>query len=391
MGWADAPSPPPPPDPAIQTSNEAAANRYNISSPFGSQTWTSGGREVIGYDSSNRPIYGERYTQNIELNPSEQRQYDLRNAISEATMQEAQQGIGAGLPDYSPLEANPGRPGDIQAPGAPGAFNPRAVNPDARPGEFDPGLSDPGTYSMDSSVPDAARAHYDRIASMMDPYFERQQERFDQRMSNQGLPIGSEAYSDAYGDVLDSQNRQIGDAAYESAMRAPELSLAERGQQMSDRGQVFGEDVTTRGVQMQDRGQLFDELLSSYGVDLSNRGQQMGERGQLFGEQLATQQDARTGYQQYQSERGRQFDEDLARRQQYYNEIAAALGGQQLNPINAGGGGGDMPLNVSGAFDAYNSGVMNNYNQSAAARNNMIAAIAGLGGSALTGWGGRGG
>lgn len=53
--------PPPQPDPAVQTAQEAAANRYNINSPFGSQTWSQGARGVIGYDSNNQPIYGHNY------------------------------------------------------------------------------------------------------------------------------------------------------------------------------------------------------------------------------------------------------------------------------------------------------------------------------------------
>jgi hypothetical protein len=106
-------------------------------------------------------------------------------------------------------------------------------------------------------------------------------------------------------------------------------------------------------------------------------------RGAQFGEQLAAQSDARTGYQQYQSERDRQFQEDLQRRQQYYNEIAASLGGQQLNPLNAGGGGGDTNLDVGGAYQQYNQATMNAYNQKIAQKNAQLAAAASIGSAAM--------
>ena len=355
MGWTSAPSPPPAPDPAIQTANEAAANRYNINSPFGSQTWTQGPRDIIGYDSTGKPLYGSQYTQNITLNPSEQRQYDQRNEISELLMQQGKQGIEQGLPEYASLEANPGRPDSLTAPGAPGSFDPRAVNGDPRAPEF----------SLNDASSNAAKAHYDRISALLEPTFERDTNRWEQRMNNAGLPVGSEAYGDSLNQFKDSQNRQLADAAYEAAVRAPELALAERGQQMSDRGQYF------------------DETLAGYGTDVTNRQQNMADRGQTFNEGLAVKADERTGYQQYQSERDRQFNEDLARRQQYFNEIAAALGGQQLNPINAGGGGGDSNLNVSGAFDTYNAANMNNYNQKVASRNALLQGLMGLGSSAI--------
>lgn len=305
-----APSPPPSPDPAVQTANESAANRYNINSPFGSQTWTTGGRETIGYDSTGKPIYGEQRTQNITLNPSEQRQYDTTNEIAELMLNQGKAGIEGGLPSYSALEANPGRPGNVDL---------------------------GGKFDLNAASSPAADAHYKRIAAYLEPQFQRQTDEWEQRMANQGLPMGSEAYSESFGDLQDAQNRAWQDAAYESAERAPDLALQERGQQTN--------------------------------------------------EALAAQSDARAGFSQYQSERDRQLNEDFARRQQYYNEIAAALGGQQLNPINAGGGGGDANLDVAGAFQQYNQAQMNAYNQKLARQNAIIGAAGQIGAAAIPDWG----
>ena len=401
------PSPPPAPDPAIQTANESAANRYNINSPFGTQTWSTGGRETIGYDSKGAPIYGEQRTQNITLSPSEQRQYDLRNNISETLMKQGQQGIEGGLPDYNPLESAPDRPGNISTPGAfdpgvapVGQFDPQ-LGPQpttSREGRFDPALGDPGQFDINKAGGNAADAHYQRIASYLKPYQQQETDAWEQRMANQGLPVGSEAYGESFGALKDSQNRSLNDAAYEAAIRSPELALSERGQQMSDRGQVYGEKLGTQqqrvgessqyyGEDLNARRQQLEESLAGYDANLrggdTNFDRYTTGRGAQFGEQLAAQSDARTGYQQYQSERDRQFQEDLQRRQQYYNEIAASLGGQQLNPLNAGGGGGDANLDVSGAYGQYNQATMNAYNQKLAAKNAQLAAAAGLGSAAL--------
>lgn len=367
---------PPAPDPAVQVAQESAANRYNVSSPFGSQNWTRGQDAIVGYDGSGRPIKGTTWTQNIDLNDSEQRQYDSRNQIAEAMMAQAQRSTNAGAPGYSNRPNMPQMPRNLSNPRDPQQFSPNQADP----GTFSPNQGDPGSFSLNQSTPDAAKAHYSRIAEALDPTFERQTRGFEQRMSNSGLPVGSEAYNDAFGEMLTQQNRQLGDAAYEAAERAPELALAERGQQMSDRGQVYGEGLNTRQQQMSDRGQL-------YGEGLNTRQQQMSDRGQLFSEDLAAQQDARTGYSQSQSEQTRVFDEDLARRQQYHNEIASLLGGQQLNPINGGGGGGNAPLDVGGAFNAYNQSQLARYNAQQGQQANMMSGMFNLGGAALGNWG----
>lgn len=310
---------PPTPDPAAQIRAEAEANRYNVNSPFGSQRW-SGGQN------------GQPWEQTIELNPSEQRQYDSRNSIAEAMMGQAATQAGAGTPQYSDRPDMPQMPGNMQ-------FS----------GEFTNRGGDPGQFSMNGATPDAARAHYSRIAEALDPTFERQTRGFEQRMANSGLPVGSEAYNDAFGEVMDQQNRTLRDAAYESAEMAPQLALAERGQQMSDRGQLFGEDLSTRQ--------------------------------QTTSEEMALQGDARAGFGQAQGEQTRVFDEDLARRQQYFNEIASLMGGQQLNPINGGGGGGNAPLDVGGAYNSYNAAQLARYNAQQGQNANMMSGMFGLGSS----------
>jgi hypothetical protein len=310
---AHSPSQPAPPDPAIQTSNEAAANRYDINSPFGKQTWQQSGPETIGYDSKGQPITGQHYTQNIELDPSEQRQFDTRNQISELLMNQGKEGIGKGLPEYhdtgSPLQV----PDSIK--------NPKSL------GEFD----------INKASSPAADAQFQRTMNYLQPYLDRQSKSKEQELANEGLPLGSQAYKEAHDILADEQNRTVSDAASGAAAMAPTIALQGRQQQESELGGDFGRELGGFGAQ--------------------------------------------------QSQVGQQLQQDIGKRQQYYNEIAAALGGQQLNPINAGGGGGDSALNVANAFQQYNSGVMNNYNQKQASTNAintaLINAAGSLGGGAM--------
>lgn len=310
------------PDPTKQIQAEAEANRYNVNSPFGTQTWTRNGNQ---------------WTQNVTLNDSEQRQYDARNQIAEAMMGQASSNVGGGAPGYSD------RPEMSQLPAT---YQGR--------GDFSSGMSDPGTFSLNQSTPDASKAHYARIAESLDPTFEKQTSSFEQRMSNAGIPVGSEAYNEAYGEMLDQQNRSLRDAAYESAEMAPQLALAERDRQMSDRGQLYGEGLSSRQ--------------------------------QNVSEDLAVQDDARAGFSQAQTEQTRVFDEDLARRQQYYNEIAALMGGQQLNPVNGGGGGGNAPLDVASAYNAQNQAQLARYNAGQAQQANMMNGMFNLGSAAIGAW-----
>src|SRR4051812_5809452 len=82
------------PDPQVQANAESAANRYNINGPSGTQTWTNGPQQIIGYDSKGKPQYGQTSTQNITLGDSEQKQYDTRNQIAEQMLGGANKQVG---------------------------------------------------------------------------------------------------------------------------------------------------------------------------------------------------------------------------------------------------------------------------------------------------------
>lgn len=74
----------------------------------------------------------------------------------------------------------------------------------------------------------------------------------------------------------------------------------------------------------------------------------------------------------------------LQTRQQQYNEIAAALGGSQIQPVGAYAGGGGGSVDASGAFNAQNNANLSNYNSKVAGDNATMTAGTGLAAAGLT-------
>lgn len=242
------------PDPQVQANAEASANRYNINGPSGTQTWTQGAPSIIGYDSKGKPQYGQTSTQNIVLGDSEQKQYDTRNQIAENLLGGAKDQV-SGFAD------------------TPFTFN-------------DQGHT-------------AATAQFQRQKDLLDPEFKKQDEAFEDRYANAGIPVGSEAYNDAMRQHENDKNFALTQAAQQSESTGAQLGLSER--------------------------------------------------------------------------------------QQQYNELAAALGSQQLNGVQAFGTQA-APIDVAGAYQNSNNAALAKYNAGAAGQNAGIGAIGQLGSAAISQW-----
>lgn len=109
--------------------------------------------------------------------------------------------------------------------------------------------------------------NYDRYQDMamsmarrhLDPVFDRQTESFEQTMANRGLPMGSEAYTEGYGDLVDAQNKAYMDAAFNALDFGTRLRSQDFGEAVQTEaidynqlagllGQVQGQPVTPIGV-----------------------------------------------------------------------------------------------------------------------------------------------
>lgn len=183
------------PDPATQSNVEAAANRYDTVGPSGSSRWNQGAVEIIGYDSSGNPQYGNRWTQETTLGENEQRQYDLRNSIADQLLTAG----NSRIPEF----AN-------------------------------------NSFSFDSATPEVAKAQYTKNMRLLEPEFEKAGESFEQKMANAGIPVGSEAYNDAFSQLNEDQNTARYNAAADAVTYGNQLSQTQRQQNYNELAAALG-------------------------------------------------------------------------------------------------------------------------------------------------------
>lgn len=106
---------------------------------------------------------------------------------------------------------------------------------------------------------------YEAAASRLRPEFERQREQLEQRLADQGLPIGSEAYQEELNRLEESQNEQLSRLSLDavSAGRQEQDRLARLGAAL--RGQEFSEQSGLRTLEEQARARGFGEIGSVLG------------------------------------------------------------------------------------------------------------------------------
>jgi hypothetical protein len=183
------------PDPQVQANAEASANRYNIVGPSGSQTWSQGPQQIIGYDSKGKPQYGQQSTQTIKLGDAEQQQYDTRNQIANQLLTGADKQVG----DFA---------------------------------------NDP--FSFNDQGHTAAQAQYQRQLDLLNPEFKKQDTAFEDRLANAGIPMGSEAYNDALRQHENDKNFALTQAAQQSEQTGAQLGLSERQQRYNELAAALG-------------------------------------------------------------------------------------------------------------------------------------------------------
>lgn len=193
-----------------------------------------------------------------------------------------------------------------------GAVNPsRMVGSPLAGGGFQnqlPGAA--GFGPMSQALEDAT---FERGLNRIQPEMDEMRSRSLQRLADQGIPVGSEAYAAE----MNRLDRGQADARENLA-----LSSVAAGRQEQDRltrlaaalrGQEFGERSADRRFQAGEQGRRFGETLASRRFDA-------GEEGRGFGERLN-----RAGFQA--AESGRNFRERLASDNQFFNQ---ALAGAQF-------------------------------------------------------------
>ena len=163
------------------------------------------------------------------------------------------------------------------------------------------------------------QATFQRGLNRINPGLEQQQNALSQRLVNQGLPIGSEAYNDALNRLDQSQGDQ-----------RENLALSSIGAGRQEQGRLFGQDLASRQFGAGEEGRQFAERLGATQFNADERGRQFGQEfaGQQFQSSEAARQFAELMAGQAQTsginmgnrrfsadEAGRGFDQNYASKQ----------------------------------------------------------------------------
>ena len=188
------------------------------------------------------------------------------------------------------------------------------------------------------------QATFRRGMNNIDPYLQEQRQAMAQRLQNQGLPVGSEAYEGE----LNRFDRSRGNAI-------ENLALSSVGAGRQEQGRLFGQDFASGQFNASEARRQFGERMGATqfnaGEDQRNFAQrlagsqfQAGEEGRGFREALASNQNMfgqnLAGNQFNAGESGRNFGERFAGEGQYFNQRAAgdqfaASQGQAQNQFDA--------------------------------------------------------
>lgn len=282
------PAPPPVPSPEHIAQTDADFNRIDQITPLGSLTF-SGDRNNVA---------------TLELSPEQQELLDQRTSLDSGLLSAA----GNAVPGINDLIGSP--------------LSTSSVGPQFDLGD-NPELSNVG--NPDQFRDDVSNAFFDRTSGLLNRQFDRQQEQLDQKLANQGIQAGSEAFSQSQGDLAIQQNDAFSRLANDATIFG--------GQEAS---RAFSDDLSATGFNNANAIQDFQN--TAFQQDRSN-----AARSTLFNEEAAT--------------RGNQF-----------NELASLLGLQQTQAPQLNSFFGPAQANVGDAFGLQQAGLQNNFtNQSRAA------------------------
>ena len=159
------------------------------------------------------------------------------------------------------------------------------------------------------------QAVFNRELSLLQPQFDRARERLNQDLANRGIPIGSEAHSDALRQLDDAQGAQLGRLAdtatitgsqeagrlFSQALQGQQLGLGREqqafGQQVSGQqdltarqAQDFGQQQARSAFGLGQEGQRFQERLGQTGVRQQQQAFNLAQQQQRFGNEIAAEQ-----------------------------------------------------------------------------------------------------
>lgn len=429
-----APAAPPPPDPvkvaqAQTDSNLATArtnanmNRLDETDPMGSVKYTDLG--------------GDRWRRDTALSPVGQEQFDLQNQVDAGTNRLALQGVGqaanvlgtpfsldgigareqpGGLPNWGDVRR------DVDMEGVGGLRRGFGEGAGGLRGGFAEGLGGlQGGFGDAGQIqrgvgPDDFSADRQRVEqavmSRMQPQLDRGRAAMAQRLADQGIPAGSEAY----GREMDALGRQENDAQQQAILAggqeqsrmfgldlnkgnfANQAQQQDYSQQMGRSGFANDAQQAAFGQEQARAGFANDVQQVAFGQDQARAGfendaqrtafDQASQRGQFANQataQLINQRAADKA--DWAGLRQREIQEALLGRSQPINEIGALLGTGQVGmpqfqgptAVNVQG------TDVMGAYGANTAANQAQASQAQQAKNAQGASAAGMLGTVATG------
>lgn len=131
----------------------------------------------------------------------------------------------------------------------------------------------------------------------------------------------------------------------------------------------------------------FDDKMANAGIPVGSEAYNDAKRQQDNDQNFALtdaasgaqQEGAQMAFQQHQAN----LTQGLTERQQRYNELAAALGSEQVSPVGSFASGGGGGVDASGAFNASNNAKLAGYNAGVATDNSNLQAGAGVASAAV--------
>jgi len=162
-------------------------------------------------------------------------------------------------------------------------------------------------------------ATFNRVADLLRPQFEQKRSQARQQLSNQGIPMGAEAYDTELSNIDKKQNETLQSAAQDAV-------AAGRAEQQ----RLFANALNTRQSQLNDQ-------LQTIGLNNNARANML-------------------------------------------QELASLLGGQQFSPTLNYGAINSQPIDVMGAINNNYMGQLNSYNNQNAQNRQFLQSMIGLGG-----------
>jgi hypothetical protein len=205
---------------------------------------------------------------------------------------------------------------------------------------------------------------FNRQLGLLQPEFTRQRNELESNLVNRGIPITSEPYNQAVNRLESQQGEQLQRLAQQATLAAGQESDRLVNQARSNRAMEFGERAATGEFGLAANQASFGQNAAN--VQLQNAARQQQIADQLLSNQVAQQQ------------RQREIAERNALRGQNFNELAALLGGPQVQQASFFAPGS---IDTQGAFAAQQAAQQNAFNQAMGNQRANLGGLFGLAGN----------